>query len=113
MTQPGTAVPRIRDRLCDRDIRTHLLAHLRTLHPTDTAIIEELGLCHGDARAGIAVVNGVLHGFEIKSERDSLERLAHQVDAYGRAFGYATLVTCEKHLAEARARVPRWWGIIC
>ena len=40
-----------------------------------TVIIEELGVQHGTSRIDLAVVNGVLHGFELKSDRDTLTRL--------------------------------------
>ena len=34
--------------------------------------VEELGVCRGRVRVDVAVVNGTLHGYEIKSDRDSL-----------------------------------------
>jgi len=33
---------------------------------------------------GVHRGNGLLHGYEIKSDRDSLRRLATQVDVYGK-----------------------------
>lgn len=74
-------------------------------------MVEELGLCQGSVRADIAVVNGSLRGFEIKSEHDSLARLARQARTYSKVFDSVSLVAAERHVKEARSIVPRWWGI--
>lgn len=74
-------------------------------------IIPELGLWHGAARIDVAVVNGVLHGFEIKSDRDTLSRLSEQREVYNSVFDQITLVVGNKHFVEAFKMVPEWWGI--
>jgi hypothetical protein len=74
-------------------------------------LLNELGLCKGRVRADIAVVNGCLKGYEIKSEFDTLVRLKHQAEVYSRIFDTATLVLAEKHLDAARSIIPFWWGI--
>ena len=79
---------------------------------TDTVLIDELGLCRGRARVDIAVVNGQLHGYEIKSERDSLRRLGTQADIYGKIFDRVTLVCGERHVSQALEIVPRWWEVL-
>ncbi len=79
----------------------------------DTVVIEELGVCRGQVRIDVAVVNGVLHGYEIKSDRDSLRRLDTQIDYYGRVLDRATLVAGERHLKHVRDALPPWWGVIC
>lgn len=63
--------------LCDADIRSVLRSRLSFQHAAeaDTVVIEELGLCRGQVRVDVSVVNGLLHGYEIKSDRDSLRRL--------------------------------------
>lgn len=78
----------------------------------DTLILEELGICRGQARVDLVVVNGMLQGYEIKSDRDSLRRLAGQVECYSRVLDRVTLVVGERHLREAQEMVPRWWGIL-
>jgi hypothetical protein len=97
----------------DRDIRKTLLRQLRDEHAQDheTLIVEELGVCEGNARVDIAVLNGNISGFEIKSERDSLARLESQVQSYGRCFDSLTLVAPARHLNHARAILPQWWGL--
>ena len=78
----------------------------------ETAIIDELGLCRGRVRLDVAVVNGLLHGYEIKSDRDSLRRLSKQVDVYGRVLDRATLVVGDRFLKVAPDLVPAWWGLL-
>lgn len=78
----------------------------------DTKIIEELGLKHGSARIDIAVVNGVIHGYELKSDLDTLMRLPEQMKVYNSTLDRVTLVVSKNHLHEAIRLVPEWWGII-
>jgi hypothetical protein len=77
----------------------------------DTIVIEELGLCQGLARVDVAVINGSAHGYEIKSERDTLARLPSQSDTYNRIFDYVTIVAAPTHLQKIADAVPKWWGI--
>ncbi|QEE27174.1 sce7726 family protein [Terriglobus albidus] len=72
-------------------------------------ILEEFG-CNS-SRADVAVINGALHAFEIKSDSDTLERLYAQVEAYKGVFQYVTLVCGERLLESARKVIPRWWGL--
>lgn len=97
----------------DVDIRRSLHAEVRRRHEAeaDTLIVDELGLCQGVARVDLAVVNGSLHGYEIKSECDTLERLPGQRDVCSRSLDYVTIVTSAKHAKKVRGSVPRWWGI--
>ena len=77
-----------------------------------TVVVQELGLRRSDAIVDVAVVNGSLHGYEIKSDADTLRRLARQVKVYGQILDRATLVVGRQHLVAARRMVPRWWGLI-
>jgi hypothetical protein len=87
--------------------------HLSRHHKApSTIVIDELGLHHGRYRADIAVVNGNLVGYEIKSDVDSLRRLDKQVSGYNSVFDRVHLIATNKHLPEARAIIPKWWGII-
>ena len=84
-------------------LRTMLLSQLGS--EPDTVLVEELGLCRGQVRVDIAVVNGLLQGYEIKSDRDSLRRLGIQVVLYWKVLDRATLVVCERHIVEAFRRI--------
>lgn len=75
-------------------------------------LLEELGLCRGLVRIDMVVVNGALHGYEIKSDRDSLRRLAGQAEIYSRVLDRATLVVGDRHRTEAMELVPSWWGVL-
>lgn len=100
--------------LRDADIRPALRSDLLDKHAdeADTVIIEELGVCRGRVRVDLAVVNGTLHGYEIKSDGDSLRRLTTQIDFYGRVLDRATLVVGERHLHNAIDVLPAWWGVL-
>jgi hypothetical protein len=95
----------------DSNIRRVLLAELSQKYNDleHDLIVEEFG-CNS-ARADVAVINGSLHAFEIKSDSDSLERLPSQVEAYRGVFDYVTLVCGCRLLERARATVPDWWGL--
>ncbi|MFD2116319.1 sce7726 family protein [Paenibacillus yanchengensis] len=77
----------------------------------DTLILDELALCQGDARIDIAVVNGSMSGYEIKSESDTLERLPKQSDTYNRVFDTVTIFTASRFIEEIEDIIPNWWGI--
>lgn len=80
---------------------------------SSTIVVDELDVCLNSARVDIAVINGKIHGFEIKSERDNLERLPSQIESYNSLFDTMTIVLSEVHLSKARKIVPKWWGIEC
>ena len=77
----------------------------------DTFVVDELGLKNGEIRADIAVLNGKLVGYEIKTDSDTLSRLPSQVVAYSEVFDKAYLVVGENHLDKAIENIPEWWGI--
>jgi hypothetical protein len=97
----------------DVDIRTALRRHLAATCDDDptTLILDELGICSGSVRVDMAVVNGALKGFEIKSDSDTLDRLANQANAYNKVFDTLSVVVEKRHLRKVRSMVPAWWGI--
>ncbi|HUS11234.1 MAG TPA: sce7726 family protein [Pyrinomonadaceae bacterium] len=97
------------DQQLRRAVKKKVLAHYAK-HP-DTRIVDELGLRHGIARVDIAVVNGIIHGYELKSNKDNLKRLPHQIQVYGSVLDKVTLVVGIRHANEATKLVPDWWGI--
>ncbi|MCU5588941.1 sce7726 family protein [Bacillus cereus] len=100
-------------KLKDSDIRNVLLNELRNQYKNDEAIVvNEMGVCQGKSRVDIAVVNGIIHGYEIKSESDTLKRLPRQMEDYNRVFDRMTIVVASKYLDEVRELIPKWWGII-
>ena len=78
----------------------------------DTLVIDELGLNHGKCRADIAVVNGHLVGYEIKSNDDSLRRLEEQVKSYNAVFDKVSIVVGDRYIKTIQNYIPQWWGVI-
>src|SRR6266700_4270016 len=97
----------------DADVRRVLRQRLDASYGADanTVIVEELGLCRGTVRADVAVINGILKGYEIKSERDTLTRLANHAGTYSRVLDTLTIVVADRHMESTERIVPKWWGI--
>jgi hypothetical protein len=92
-------------------VRDALSAHLLARRATAERVLAELWVPRSNERADLALLGRTMDGFEIKTERDTLRRLPRQVSAYGRLFDTCTAVVAEKHLRNAEAIVPDWWGI--
>lgn len=66
----------------------------------------------GPCKADLAILNGTGTVYEIKSERDSLSRLARQVDWYKRAFAKVYVVASEKHVPEVMSSTTDDVGVM-
>jgi|WetSurMetagenome_2_1015567.scaffolds.fasta_scaffold27066_2 hypothetical protein len=97
----------------DSDIRAVLKNKIlrRYLKDQDTVIIDELGINNGSSRVDVALVNGTIHGFEIKSDCDSLARLPDQIRAFCEVLDRVTLVVGYKLAGAALKMIPNWWGV--
>ncbi|WFU51788.1 sce7726 family protein [Sinorhizobium terangae] len=101
-------------RTTDADIRSALHAkRLRRAkaHP-DTLVIDELGLAHARSRIDVAVINGCIHGYEIKSAKDTLDRFETQIDTYRQTLQKLTIVAAPKHITSIMGHAPEWCGVI-
>ena len=98
--------------LSEADIRPAVIkqASMQGRRGSDAVIIPELDL-RGLARADVALVDGRMIGWEIKSDRDSLRRLPNQVVVYSRVFDMVHLVVTERHRRDGQRMVPDWWGV--
>ena len=96
----------VRLALYNHEIRSILDAHPSSL------VVDELGLMEGAFRVDLAVINSRLHGYEIKSYSDNLDRLPSQQNIYNKIFDRMTLVADERHVPKAVQLVPQWWGLI-
>lgn len=113
MSQRGPADGVTLNGMRDYDVRSALKSQLDEEHRSEiaeTLVVDELGLCN-EVRVDVAVVNGALSGFEIKSARDRLTRLPAQVVTYSKVLDHAVLVVAENHLKEARRQIRPWWGV--
>ncbi len=66
----------------------------------------------GDCKADLAILNGTATAYEIKSERDSLARLANQVDNYKQVFAKVYVIASEGHVAGVLDTVPEDVGVM-
>lgn len=98
----------------DRDVRAALHERVLAVHrgDPDTIVLDELGLQWGAVRVDVAVVNGQIHGYEIKSDADTLARLPAQEAIYSRILDRATLVSGTCHIDQAVKIVPEWWELV-
>lgn len=98
--------------LKDTDIRNVLLDRIAKQNINhDYKIIEELAVCDGDARVDIAVANGKLYGYEIKSDADKLYRLTSQQSYYDSTFDRVIIAVGEKYEKIIKNYIPEYWGI--
>lgn len=97
----------------DRDVRASVWRWLQAAHAddNDTLMLDELGILNGATRIDIAVINGQIEGYELKSERDTLERLPAQRDLYNKVLDRISLVVAENHREAAEEIIPEWWGL--
>lgn len=108
----GEGVPALP--IYDRDIRQALIKELGVIPEfatSDSLLVPELDVCGGTARVDLAVINGRLHGFEIKSQQDNLERLPFQSEQYNKVFDTMTAVVTDCHVNRVYDIVPAWWGV--
>lgn len=88
--------------------QTLLLPYYEDEH---SKVVEEMSLPVAKARIDMAVLNGSIHGYEIKSAVDTLNRLPSQIVAYSKIFDFVTVVTENKHYGKVFNVLPDWVGI--
>jgi hypothetical protein len=87
--------------------------YLRHYHGrNDVLVVDELGLAHARSRIDLVVFDGHLHGYEIKSNNDTLDRLPRQLGDYCSALQKLTLVVATRHLDTTSAIIPSWCGLM-
>jgi hypothetical protein len=67
----------------------------------------------GSCKADLVILNGTATVYEIKSERDSLARLANQIENYKRVFAKVNVITSEGHVEGVLTTVPDDIGVMC
>ncbi|MBB3938240.1 sce7726 family protein [Aureimonas phyllosphaerae] len=76
------------------------------------AIILELAVGKYANRVDVAVVDGQLHTYEIKTESDDLSRLRSQIAAYASISDMVSIAVATKHLPSAISSVPDFVGVL-
>jgi hypothetical protein len=95
------------------EIRKALQARLAaSAQGAGAAFIAEMFLDGFSRRADLVMANGKLAAFEIKSDRDSLDRLDGQLQSYIRFFEQVTVVCAERHLPGVLAKAPPEVGVL-
>ena len=67
----------------------------------------------GSCKADLIILNGTATAYEIKSERDSLARLANQVGNYKRVFATVNVIASADHIQGVLSIVPDDVGVMC
>lgn len=65
-----------------------------------------------ECKADIAILNHTSRGYEVKSERDSLNRLDRQVTTYAKVFAQVYVIAAENHVDAVRASVSEDVGLM-
>lgn len=86
--------------LGEKQIKRLLTQHIRAAEVGARArILSELCVARFARRADVVLVNGQLSAFEIKGERDKLDRLPGQIETYMQHFERVTVVCAPRHTA--------------
>ncbi len=67
----------------------------------------------GACKADLVILNGTATVYEIKSERDSLSRLARQVENYKKVFARVYVIAGENHIRSVIETTPEDVGVLC
>lgn len=99
-----------RDEYIYRTAITHkILMGKHSLHTASMLNEFRAGTCKAD----LVILNGTATVYEIKSERDTLARLANQIDNYKRVFASVNVIASEGHVDGVIGTVPEDVGVMC
>ena len=67
----------------------------------------------GTTRADVVhITNAFMHGYEVKGDGDTLQRVENQLRCYAEVYDFVTFIVTEKHLAKLLPRLPEWVGVL-
>ena len=90
----------------DPEIRARLYPLL-----TGGVYIDELPT--GTTRADVVhVTEAFMHGYEVKGDGDTLQRVENQLRCYAEVYDFVTFIVTEKHLPKLLPRLPEWVGVL-
>lgn len=84
----------------------------RRLRKDGDVVMHEFDLHSSIADIFVVQADELLVGYEIKSERDSLARLATQVPVYDRVLDRCWLVVADRLCAASLKKLPAHWGVL-
>ena len=66
----------------------------------------------GTTRADVVhITEQFMHGYEVKGDGDTLQRVANQLRCYGEVYDFVTFVVTERHLLKLLPLLPDWVGV--
>lgn len=78
---------------------------------TDGVYVDELPT--GNTRADVVhITEHFMHGYEVKGDRDTLQRVPNQLRCYAGAYDFVTFVVTEKHVPKLLPLLPPWVGVL-
>ena len=83
------------------------------LYPLLTGGVHIDELPTGTTRADVVhITEHFMHGYEVKGDGDTLQRVANQLRCYGEVYDFVTFIVTEKHLPKLLPLLPGWVGIL-
>lgn len=98
----------------EEEIKSRLIDYLLSkLHKRKIVLCSELPFADRNRRADlVTLLHDRIIAFEIKSQKDSLEKLQSQLEDYQKSFDFVYLVLAPKHIKSARKIANRKVGIL-
>ena len=67
----------------------------------------------GTTRADVVhITEHFMHGYEVKGDGDTLQRVANQLRCYGEVYDFVTFIVTAKHLPKLLPLLPEWVGVL-
>ena len=67
----------------------------------------------GTTRADVVhITEHFMHGYEVKGDGDTLQRVANQLRCYGEVYDFVTFIVTAKHLPKLLPLLPKWVGVL-
>jgi len=112
VVKPMQSLLSVAIQMTETEIRNALINRLSSSSSgAKAAFISEMFVDKFSRRADLVMANGKLSVFEIKSERDTLERLEGQISSYQNFFEEVTVVCATRHQLNVETLVPENIGV--
>ncbi len=83
------------------------------LYPLLTGGVYVDELPTGNTRADVVhITEHFMHGYEVKGDHDTLQRVPNQLRCYAGAYDFVTFVVTEKHVPKLLPLLPAWVGVL-
>jgi len=67
----------------------------------------------GSTRVDVVhITEHFMHGYEVKGDGDTLQRVSRQLTCYAAAYDFVTFIVTEKHLLKLLPLLPEWVGVL-